>query len=143
MPILPLANKVDIYRYSNKLLKHVPKGALKKLQNDWLYSKYKFVIYGDNNDRCVYYTMTDTRAGNITDENLIDRKAKFQNQIKNKYVYRIPLRSLCDVGLVNQCFKFNTKYILTLEIHVQRLFETNEKQRTNALPTRLLMLASS
>ena len=91
----------------------------------------------------MYYTMTDARAGNITDENLIDRKAKFQNQIKNKYVYRIPLRSLCDVGLVNQCFKFNTKYILTLEIHVQRLFETNEKQRTNALPTRLLMLASS
>ena len=143
MPILPLANNVNIYRYSNKLLKHITKGALKKLQNDLLYSKHKFAIYGDNNDRCVYYTTTDARAGNRTDENLTDRRAKFQNQIKNKYVYRIPLRWICDVGLVNQCFKFNTKYILTLEIHMHKLFETNEKQRTNALPTRLLMLASS
>ena len=113
----------------------MPKDALKTIQNDLLYSKEKVVIYGDNNDKRAYYTTTNATAGNRTDENLIDRIAKFQNQIKNQYVYRILLKYLCDVGLVNQCFKFNTKYILTLETDMQRLFETNENQGINALPT--------
>ena len=30
MPILPLTNTVDIYRYSDELLKHMPKDALKQ-----------------------------------------------------------------------------------------------------------------
>ena len=40
-----------------------------------------------------------------------------------------------EIGLVNQCFKFNTKYILTLEMDMQRLFESNVNQARNALPT--------
>ena len=135
MPILPLNNTVDIYRYSEELLKHMPKDALKTIQNDLIYSKDKVVIYGDNNDRRAYYTTTNATAGNRTDKNLTDRIAKFQNQIKNEYVHRIPLKYLCDVDLVNQCFKFSTKYILTLETDMQRLFETNKNQATNALPT--------
>ena len=135
MPILPLNNTVDIYRYSEELLKHMPKDALKTIQNDLIYSKDKVVIYGDNNDRRAYYTTTNATAGNRADKNLTDRIAKFQNQIKNEYVHRIPLKYLCDVDLVNQCFKFSTKYILTLETDMQRLFETNKNQATNALPT--------
>ena len=61
--------------------------------------------------------------------------AKFQNQIKYEYVYGIPLKYLGDVDLVNHCSKFNTKYILILETNIQRLFETNENQAANALPT--------
>ena len=49
------------------------------------------------------------------------------------FVYRIPLKFLCDFGLVNQCFKFNTKYILTLETDMQRLFEINVNQAADAL----------
>ena len=30
IPILPLTNTVDVYRYSDELLKHMPKDALKK-----------------------------------------------------------------------------------------------------------------
>ena len=56
MPILPLTNAVDIYRYSGELLKHMPKDSLKTIQNDLLYSKEKVVIYSDNNDRRAYYT---------------------------------------------------------------------------------------
>lgn len=41
---------------------------------------------------------------------------------------------MCDVGLVNQCFKLSTKYILTLETKMQQLFETNVNQAADALP---------
>ena len=44
------------------------------------------------------------------------------------------MKFLCDLGLVNQCFKFNTKYILRLETKMQKLFETNVNQAPNALP---------
>ena len=69
------------------------------------------------------------------DKNLTDRIAKFQKQLKNEYVYRIPLKLLCRIGLVNQCFRFNTKFVLTLETDMQKLFETNTNQSTDALPT--------
>ena len=73
-------------------------------------------------------------AGNRTNENLTERIQKFQDQLKREYVYRISLKYLCDLGLVNQCFKFSTKYILTLEIDMQKLFETNTNQTVDALP---------
>ena len=34
MPILPLTNTVDIYRYSDEHLKHMPKDASKTIEND-------------------------------------------------------------------------------------------------------------
>ena len=54
--------------------------------------------------------------------------------MKNEYVRRIPLKNLCDFGLVNQCYKFNTNYLLTLETDMQRLFEANINQTAGALP---------
>ena len=74
------------------------------------------------------------QLANRTDENLTYRIAKFQNQLKSEYVYRIPLKFLRDLRLVNQCFKFITKYILTLETEMQRLFETNVNQNVDVLP---------
>ena len=70
---------------------------------------------------------------NRTDENLTYRITKFQNQLKNECVYRIPLKYLCDLGLVNQCYKFNAKYLLSLEKNMLRLFETNINQAADAL----------
>ena len=57
IPILALTNTVDIYRYSDEILKHVPKDTLKTIQNDLLYSKKKIVIPGNNADRCAHYTI--------------------------------------------------------------------------------------
>ena len=59
---------------------------------------------------------------------------KLNTQIKSEFVHRFPLKFLCDLGLVNQCFKFNTKYILTLETDMQRLFETNVNRAVDVLP---------
>ena len=66
-----------------------------------------------------------TTSANRTDPNLTERITKFQNQLKSNFVYRIPLKFLCDIGLVNQCFKFNKKFTLTLQTEMQKLFETN------------------
>ena len=41
---------------------------------------------------------------------------------------------MCDLSLVNQCFKFNLKYILTLETDTQRLFETKVNQAIDVVP---------
>ena len=40
-PILPTSNTVEIYKYSDAILKHLPKDALKVIKNDLLYSKQK------------------------------------------------------------------------------------------------------
>ena len=49
-------------------------------------------------------------------------------------MYRIPLKYLSDVRLVNKCLKFNTKYILSLETDMQRLFGTNINEAKYTLP---------
>ena len=38
-----------------------------------------------------------------TDANLTKGIKKFQDQLENKGTYRIPLKFLCSLGLVNQC----------------------------------------
>ena len=123
IPILPRTNMVNIYQYSDEILKHMPKDAFKTIQNDLLHSNKKVVIPGNNANGRAHHT-TAANAANRTDENLTNGIAKFHDQLKSEYVYRIPLKFLCDLGLVNQCFKFNTKYILTLETEMQRLSES-------------------
>ena len=115
--IPPLTNTVDVYRYSNEVLKHMPEKALKTIEKSLLYSK-KLVVIRGGGDRRAHRT-NDANAANRTDENLTDRIAKFTDQLQNEFIYRIPLKVLCNVGLANQCFKFNTKYILTLETDMQ------------------------
>ena len=68
-------------------------------------------------------------AGNRTNRNLTKIIQKIQDQFKIEYVYRIPLKYLCKIGLVNQCFKFNTKYILTLQPYKNYLRQIQIKQQ--------------
>ena len=99
-----------------------------------MYSKKKVPIYSTNSDRRTHYTTTTATTGQGMDKNLTDRMAKFQDQLKDEYVYRIPLKFLCNLVLVNQCFEFNTKYILTLETDMRKLFVTNANQSMDASP---------
>ena len=42
---------------------------------------------------------------------------------------------LCDLDLVNQPVKFNTKWLITFEQDYQKLFETKAKRANDKLPT--------
>ena len=95
------------------MLKHMLKKVLKTLEKFLSCFKKKVRIHGNENQIRAHRTTTDATASYRTDENLIERIEKFQDQIKSEFVNRIPLKFLCDLGLVNQCFKFDTKYILT------------------------------
>ena len=61
---------------------------------------------------------SDNTPADITDKNIDDRIEKFQDQLKNKYVYKVPLKYLCDIGKIN----FATK------IDLKELFETKKLQ---------------
>ena len=98
------------------MLKRLPKEVLKDgedRQDEWI---------------------NDAIANNRTDDNIDERIQKFQNQLQNVYWYRIPLKYICDLGLVNTPIKFNTKWRSTFETNMQKLFESKTNQAVNWLP---------
>ena len=131
-PVLPLINNLDIYRYSDEILKHMPEKALKTFQNQLLYSKKEKVLNNANRDRRLNNTLA-ANAADRTDANLSNRIPKFQDQIKNNFAYRIPLKFLCYIAKVNQCIKikFDTKFMLMLKTEMKKLFETNANNVAN------------
>ena len=76
MPILPLTNTVDIYRYSNKLLKQMPKNTFNQYKMI-CYTAKKKVIIDNNTDKRDHHTSKGENAAHRTDKNLTDRIAKF------------------------------------------------------------------
>ena len=132
--ILPLTNTVEIYKYSDAILKHMENDALATAQNDLLYSNKKVSLLACR-DRRKHYTAQNADGVNRTDENLDDRLDKFSDQLQDEYYYMILLRFLCDLGLVNQPVKFNTKWLITFEQDHQKLFETKGNQAIDTLPT--------
>ena len=111
------------------MLKHLPAKSLKVIENDLLYSKEEVVIpYGL--DRRVSGIITDGNnrvIHNVTrsDGNFRNRE-KFRNQLKDKYVYRIPLKYICDIGKINFPTKIDMKIRLTLETDMKKLFESDK-----------------
>ena len=130
-PILPTTNTVEIYKYSDAILKHIPKNALAVIQNDLLYSKKK-VKLPDDEDRRKKHTAAGGDATERTDDNIDDRIQKFRTQLQNNYYYRIPLKYICDIGYVNTPIKFNTKWRLTFETNMSRLFESKTNLANDA-----------
>ena len=83
------------------MLKHLPAKSLKVIENDLLYSKGEVVIPYKLDER-VHGMLKDANNRVIqnvvrSDRNFRDREAKFRNQLKDKYVYRIPLKYICDM----------------------------------------------
>ena len=124
VPVLPATNTIEIYKYSDAMLKHVPKKALKVIENDLLYSRKKVKLPAGE-ERRDEHTANAENANNRTDDNIDERIQKFQNQLKTDYFYRIPLKYICNLGKVNQPIRFNTKWRITFEQDMQRLFEAN------------------
>ena len=56
--------------------------------------------------------------------NIDDKISLFQNQLKNKHVYRIPLRYFSDIGKINFPTKIDYRIKLFLETKMEKLFES-------------------
>ena len=54
-------------------------------------------------------TYNSTMPADITDNNLEDRIDEFQDQLKNEYVCRIPLRYFTDIGKISFWLKIDFK----------------------------------
>ena len=121
--ILPTNNSVDIYQYSNAQLRYLHKKSVKALSKTMFYSNKP--VYLDKD--------VDGRPNNSDDDNkhsdpnLTYRIAQLKDYIFQKHVYRIPLSLIVDLGLVNFAIKTDTKYLVTLEREINKLFETNKK----------------
>ena len=90
------------------MLEDLPEKALRKLQNDLLYSKKKISYNKTTIERRTY---NSTVPANITDDNLDNRLNRFKDQLKNEYTYRIPLRYFSDINfLLKTDFKQRQKH---------------------------------
>ena len=115
MMTLSTNNSVDVYQYSNAQIKYLPGKSVKKIFKTIPYSN-KAVYLAKNTDRRPNNDIDDNKR---SDPNLIYRIAQ--------HVYRIQLTLLCDLGKVNFAMKTDTRIIITLEINLNKLFETNKK----------------
>ena len=129
--ILPINKTLDIYRYSDAMLKHLPDDVLATFQDQLLYSKKRVIIKGNAAN-----TISDRRnhiaaaaRNSNTDNDINDRIAKFNadDALSEQRVYRIPLKYLVDIGLVNLPTEFNVKFTFNLEKTASKLFESKTK----------------
>ena len=133
--LTPTTTPQEIYQYSDAILKHLPAKSLKVIENDLLYSKEEVVIeYGL--DRRLHGMVKDKNnrvMHNVTrsEGNFRDREAKFRSQLKDKYVYRIPLKYICDIGKINFPTKIDMKIRLILGTDMKKLFESKKNLMGN------------
>ena len=125
--VLPINTTLDTYRYSESMLKHMPKGALATFQKELLYSKKRVIIKGNTANTANHIAAAANNSEK--DKNIDDRIAKFNanNVLQNVKTYRIPLRYLVDLGLVNLPTSFDTKLIFNLEQKLSKLFDSKAK----------------
>ena len=76
-------------------------------------------------------THNSNTANDISDLNINDRITKFQDQLKNEYVYNIPLRYFIDLGKTNFPLKIDFKIKCHLENEMEKLFESKKKGNNN------------
>ena len=77
-----------------------------------------------------------TKKNYAKDLNIDERISKFQEQLKNEHINRIPLRYFMDLGKINFPKKINYRIKLHLETEMKRLFESRKVLASGtALPT--------
>ena len=111
MNILATNNSVSIANYSNAQMKYLPEKSVKKLLKTMLYCKKPVYLDGDDTRR----PNNDVVDTNRSDPNLTYCIANLKGHLFKKWVYKIPLLYLCDLGKVNFAITTNTKIVLTLE----------------------------
>ena len=127
--ILPTDKTLSIHDYANAQLKYLPDKAIAKFNKPFLY--YNTPVYlNANTDR---RDNTDDDVADHSDPNLTARKNALHNFTFQKNEYRIPLGLLCDLGLFNFSVQTDTRFVITLERNMHKLFEDRKKRA--ALPT--------
>ena len=106
------------------MLKHLSKDPLKKIEKTIPYSKQPVYF---NRTTLEQKTFNSTTANDITDLNINERITKFQNQLKNEFIYRIPLRYFTDIGKINFPLKIDFRIKYYLETDMKKLFESKKK----------------
>ena len=117
--VLPINTTLDTFQ------------ALATFQKELLYSQKKVIIKGNANNSLNERRNHIAAAANNSkkDDNIDDRIPKFNaaNALSTVKTYRIPLRYLVDLGLVNLPTAFDTKFIFHLEQKLSKLFESKAK----------------
>ena len=116
------------------MLKHFPAKSLKVMENDLLYKEEVAIPYNlDRRFRGMFKDANNRVIHNVvrSDENVRDREAKFRSQLRDKYVYRIPLKYICDIGKINFPTKIDMKIRLTLETDMKKLLESDKNLMGN------------
>ena len=93
--LTPTFSPHEIFQYSDSMLKHLPKDALKKIGKEIVYSKEPVYFNMTTIDRRIHdgsdFTITGlsnmqiatAKANTAKDLNLVDTISKFQNQLKD------------------------------------------------------------
>ena len=72
------------------------------------------------------------KANDAKDLNIDERITKFQDQLKDEYVHRIPLRYFTDLGTVNFPVKIDFRIKCHLETEIKRLFKSRNVLTSSA-----------
>ena len=134
----------DVYQYSDQMLKHLPKDSLKSIEKTHLYSKlpiyFASTLYDRRNHNSANVVLTGLTTAKQTerkqkhakDLNIDQRIELFQTQLKNEFVYRIPLRYFSDIGKINFPTKIDYRIKMFLETNMDKLFESRKVLAANA-----------
>ena len=122
------------------MLKHLPKDSLKKLEKTTLYRKVPVFLNKTSSNRRVHNASQAGTTG--TAAQIAARKANDAkdlnidhriDQLKNEYVYRIPLRYFTDLGKINFPLKINFRIKCHLETEMKKLLRSRKVLAVNAL----------
>ena len=128
---MPTFSPYEIYQYSDSMLKNLPNNSFKKIEKIMLYSKQSIYF---NKTSLEQRTHNSNTASGITDLNINEMITKFQNQLKNEFVYRIPLRYFSDIGKIKFPLKIDFRIKCHLEADMKKLFESNKRVATISAP---------
>ena len=117
----------EIYQYSDSMLKHLPKNSFKKIEKTMFHSKQSIYF---NKISLEQTTRNSNTANDIADLNINKRITKFQNQLKNEFVYRIPLHYFSDIGKINFPLKIDFRIKCQFETDMKKLFEAKKRVTT-------------
>ena len=120
----------EIYQYSDAVLKNLLKDSLKNIEKTMLYSKQSVYYNKTKIGRRIHNGYSSTtnaaKANDTKDLNIDERITKFKDQLKNEYVYRIPLRYFTDLGKINFPVKIDFRIKCHLETEMKKLFESRK-----------------